>query len=45
MDAYLDSSYGTSRGVADLIRWYTEHEILFMIKGSCTTAPGRFSPY
>lgn len=31
MDAYLDASFVTYRGVTDLIRWCTKHGILFMI--------------
>ncbi len=31
MDEYLEASFVTYRGVADLIRWCTEHGILFMI--------------
>jgi len=31
MDAYLDASFVTYRGVTDLIRWCTKHDILFMI--------------
>jgi len=31
MDAYLEASFVTYKGVADLIVWCTEHNILFMI--------------
>jgi hypothetical protein len=31
MDAYLDARFVTYRGVVDLIRWCTKHDILFMI--------------
>jgi 2-hydroxy-3-keto-5-methylthiopentenyl-1-phosphate phosphatase len=31
MDAYLDASFVTYRGVVDLFRWCTKHDILFMI--------------
>ncbi len=31
MDAYLDASFSTYRGVTALIRWCMEHDILFMI--------------
>jgi hypothetical protein len=31
MDAYLDASFVSYRGVADLIRWCTKNHILFMI--------------
>ena len=31
MDAYLDASFATYRGVADLIRWCTKNHVLFMI--------------
>jgi hypothetical protein len=31
MDGYLDESFVTYRGVADLIRWCTKNHILFMI--------------
>ena len=31
MDAYLDASFITYRGVAELIRWCTRRDILFMI--------------
>ncbi len=31
MDVYLDASFATYRGVADLIVWCTKHAILFMI--------------
>ena len=31
MDAYLDASFATYRGVVDLIRWCAENQILFMI--------------
>ena len=31
MEAYLDASFVTYRGVVDLIRWCVKHDILFMI--------------
>ena len=31
MDAYLDASFATYRGVVDLIRWCAENQILFVI--------------
>jgi hypothetical protein len=31
MDAYVEASFVTYKGVTDLIRWCTKHEILFMI--------------
>ncbi len=31
MDAYLDASFITYRGVVDLVKWCKEHHILFMI--------------
>ncbi len=36
MDAYLDASFQTYTGVADLIEWCLRHDILFMIN---TTGP------
>jgi hypothetical protein len=31
MDAYLDASFITYRGVVDLVKWCKEHHVLFMI--------------
>ncbi|HTY26245.1 MAG TPA: hypothetical protein VMC85_24160 [Desulfomonilaceae bacterium] len=36
MDAYLDASFQTYTGVADLIEWCLEHDILFMINTTGT---------
>jgi hypothetical protein len=50
MDAYLDASFITYRGVVDLVKWCKEHHVLFMIntrarllsKGKCKRhAPSR----
>jgi phosphoglycolate phosphatase-like HAD superfamily hydrolase len=38
MDAYLDASFKTYRGVPDLIEWCLSHDILFMINTTNTQA-------